>query len=126
MAVSILAILLVGVHKLQSRIVSMSLATRFLTLAPLLAQNRMAECERLNFKNIEKDSGEFGNAYPGFVWSLRKETTDADILKKYAYQMNKYEVSVSFNNGERTYRLRIYRPVLDDTDDIQKMRSGPS
>ncbi len=70
MAVSILAILLVGVHKLQSQMVSMSQTTRFFTLAPLLAQSQMAEMERRNFIDIQKDSGDFGIAYPGYVWSL--------------------------------------------------------
>ena len=124
MAVSILAILLVGVHKLQSQMVSMSQATRFLTLAPLLAQYRMAELERLNFKDIDKDSGDCGSAFPGYVWSLRMETTDADILKKLAYPMQQIDVTISFNKGERTYRLRTYRWVPDDAAGKQNKRSG--
>jgi type II secretion system protein I len=125
MAVSILAILLVGVHKLQSQMVSMSQATRFLTLAPLLAQNRMAELERRYFKDIDKDSGDCGKAFPGYVWSLSMETTDSDVLKKLAYPMRKIEVSVSLNKGERTYRLRTYRAVPDTTD-RRNNQPGPS
>jgi prepilin-type N-terminal cleavage/methylation domain-containing protein len=126
MAVSILAILLVGVHKLQSQMVSMSQATQFFTLAPLLAQSQMAEMERRNFKDIQKDSGDFGGAYPGYVWSLSMETLGSDVLKKLAYPMNKIEVSVSFNKGERTYRLRTYRIVPDKAAaEAQNKRNGP-
>ena len=113
MAVSILAILLVGVHKLQSQMVSMSQTTQFFTLAPLLAQSQMAEMERRDFKDIQKDSGDFGGAYPGYVWSLRMETLESEVLKKLAFPMKKIDISVSFNKGERTYRLRTYRVVPD-------------
>ena len=127
MAVSILAILLVGVHKLQSQMVSMSQATQFFTLAPLLAQSQMAEMERQKFKDILKDSGEFGLAYPGYVWSLRMENTESEVLKKLANPMKKIDISVSFNKGERTYLLRAYRVVLDKTAaETLDMRLGPT
>ena len=127
MAVSILAILLVGVHKLQSQMVSMSQTTQFFTLAPLLAQSQMAEMERRNFKDIQKDSGDFGPAYPGYVWSLRMENTESEILKKLACPMKKIDVSVSFNKGERTYRLRTYRVVPDKAaDETQYKHFGPT
>jgi len=65
-------------------------------------------------------------AFPGYVWSLRMETTDADILKKLAYPMQQIEVTISFNKGERTYRLRTYRWVPDDAAGKQNKRSGLS
>jgi prepilin-type N-terminal cleavage/methylation domain-containing protein len=115
MSVSILAILLVGVHKLQSQMAAMSQTTQFFTLAPLLAQSQMAEMERRNFKDIPEDSGDFGGAYPGYTWSLSMKTTESEVLEKLAYPMIKIDVSVSFNKGERTYRLRTYRVVTDKT-----------
>jgi general secretion pathway protein I len=113
MAVSILAILLAGVHKLQSQMVSMSQATRFITLAPLLAQRQLAEMERRNFEDIRQESGDFGSDYPGYSWSLRMETAESRLLEKRASPMRKIEVAVSFNRGERSYRLRTYRVVSD-------------
>ena len=127
MAVSILAILLVGVHKLQSQMVSMNQTTQFFTLAPLLAQSQMAEMERRNFKDIQKDSGDFGGAYPGYVWSLSMKTLESEVLKKLAYPMKKIDVSVSFNKGERTYRLRTYRVVPDKAAaETPDKRLGPT
>jgi type II secretion system protein I len=127
MAVSILAILLVGVHKLQSQMVSMSQSTRFFTLAPLLAQSQMAEMERRNFIDIQKDSGDFGIAYPGYVWTLTMENTKSEVLKKLAVPMKKIDLSVSFNKGERTYRMRTYRVVPDKAaPDMQDRRLGPA
>jgi prepilin-type N-terminal cleavage/methylation domain-containing protein len=126
MAVSILAILLVGVHKLQSQMVSVSQTTQFFTLAPLLAQSQMAEMERRHFKDTQKDSGDFGGTYPGYVWSLSVETLESEVLKEFAYPMNKIEVSVSFNKGERTYRLRTYRVVPEKAAaETQNKRFGP-
>ena len=116
MAVSILAVLLVGVHKLQSQLVDVNMAARFLTQAPLLAQNRMAELERNHFKDVEKNSGDFGAAFPGYSWSLIMETIDSDILKKMASPMKKIEVSISLNQGERIYRLRTYRAASDPAE----------
>lgn len=125
MAVSILSVLLVGVHKLQSQLVDVNLAARFLTLAPLLAQNRMAELERNHFKDVETNSGDFGAAFPGYKWSLSMDTVDTDILKKMAFPMKKIEVTISLNNGERAYRLRIYRSMPDSTEIItQKKHPG--
>lgn len=126
MAVSILAILLAGVHKLQGQMVSMSQATRFITQAPLLAQSQMAEMERRNFKDIQKDSGDFGGVYPGYSWSLSMETTESEVLKKLAYPMQKIEIKISYNKGERTYCLRTYR-LASDTEDLemQDKRPGP-
>lgn len=109
MAVSILAILLVGVHKLQSQMVLMSQATRFITLAPLLAQDRLSELERQHFEDIEKESGDFGSDYPGYTWLLKMETLDSDVLTKLARPLKKIDITVSFNKGERTYLLRTYR-----------------
>lgn len=127
MAVSILAVLLVGVHKLQSQMVSMSQTTQFFTQAPLLAQSQLAELERRNFKDIQKDSGEFGTAYPGYVWSLRMETLESEVLKKLACAMKKIDLSVSFNKGERVYRLRTYRIVPDKAAaELQDKRPGPT
>ena len=126
MAVSILAILLVGVHKLQSQMVSMSHTTQFTTLAPLLAQSLMADMERRNFKDIQKDSGDFGGAYPGYVWSLSMETQESEVLKKLAYPMKKIDISVSFNKGERTYHLKACRFVPDKpAAEAQSNRLGP-
>jgi len=127
MAISILAILLVGVHKLQSQMVSMNQTTQFFTLAPLLAQSQMAEMERRNFKEIPKDSGDFGGAYPGYVWSLNMETLESEVLKKLAYPMKKIDISVSFNKGERTYRLRTYRLAPDKAAaETPDKRLGPT
>ena len=127
MAISILAILLVGVHKLQSQMVSMNQTTQFFTLAPLLAQSQMAEMERRNFKEIPKDSGDFGGAYPGYDWSLNMETLESEVLKKLAYPMKKIDISVSFNRGERTYRLRTYRVVPDKAAaETPDKRLGPT
>lgn len=125
MAVSILAILLVGVHRLQGQMVSMNQTTRFFMLAPLLAQSKMAEMERRNFKDFQKDSGDFGGAYHGYVWSLSTETSESEVLKKLAYPMRKIDITVSFNKGERTYRLRTYRIVPDKAAaEIQVNRIG--
>jgi hypothetical protein len=87
----------------------------------------MAEMERRNFKDIQKDSGDFGGDYPGYVWLLRMETLESEVLKKLAYPMKKIEVSVSFNKGERTYRLRAYRVVPDKpAAETQNKRLDPT
>jgi len=125
-AVSILAVLLAGVHKLQGQMVSMIRATRFVTLAPLLAQSRMAEMERRNFKDIRIDSGNFEGAYPGYAWSLHMESPESEVLDKWACPMKKIEITVSYNNGERVYRLRTYRAFPDQgAGGTREKRSGP-
>jgi len=108
-AVCIMAILLIGIHKLQTQMVSMNQFTQFYSVAPLLAQSKLSEIARQNFKETQQGSGNFGNDYPGYEWSVSTEIIESEILNKLAYPMLRIDLSVLLNHGERSYHLRSYR-----------------
>ena len=115
-AVSIIAIVLTAVYRLQIQTISMNSAARFYTIAPLLAQSRISELESLSEKNEGSESGDFGEDFPGYTWSTSIEdiTSESEILGSVAEDLKKIEVKVSFNDDEYVYSFRTYRMMPDE------------
>ena len=69
-ALSIIAIVLVSVYKMQAQTISMNYEARFYATAPLLAQLKIAELETENLEEQADDSGDFGDEFPGYRWKV--------------------------------------------------------
>ncbi|MEA1949173.1 MAG: prepilin-type N-terminal cleavage/methylation domain-containing protein [Thermodesulfobacteriota bacterium] len=108
-ALSIIAIVLVSVYKMQAQTISMNYAARFYATAPLLAQLKIAEVEIENFREPADDSGDFGDEFPGYRWNVVIDDIDSELLGNIAENLKKIDVNVSFNTDEFTYSLRTYR-----------------
>jgi general secretion pathway protein I len=108
-AVSIIAIVLVSVYKMQAQTISMNYDARFYATAPLLAQLKIAEIEMENLGKLADDSGDFGDDFPGYRWNVAIEEVDSQLLGNISENLKRIDVNVSFNNDELTYRLRTYR-----------------
>lgn len=105
-AMSILAIALVGVFQLQSQSISMSTDTRFKTTAALLAQSKMVDVESSPSLSNRTENGDFGPDYSQYNWRL--EVTDTQIPR-----FKKIEVTVAnkvFARGG-VYKLVFYKTV---------------
>ena len=107
-ALAILTISLTSVYRLQSVTFTMSADARFYTLAPELAQERLAAIEREGFKNATDASGDFGQAFPGYGWSVRIEEVESDLIKSEKQHLTRIDVTID-QNKERSYDLRTYR-----------------
>jgi general secretion pathway protein I len=107
-ALAILTISLTSVYRLQSVTFDMSADARFYTLAPMLAQERLAAIEREGLKNAADSKGDFGQAYPGYSWSVRIEEVDSDLIKSDNQHFSRIDVTIE-QNEERSYDLRTYR-----------------
>jgi general secretion pathway protein I len=108
-AVSVIAIVLLAVYRLHSQTLLMNLSTRFYTVAPLLAQNKLADIELNSVKELAEGSGDFGEGYTGYSWEVKIVDVESEQLKSTADKLKRIDVKVLFNQGELTYDLRTYR-----------------
>jgi general secretion pathway protein I len=110
MAVSIIAIALTAVLGSQSQSVSLAGEAKFKTTAPLLAQTKMAEMEAMKPADLASDSGDFGDDFPGYTWTV----TVGDVMFGSSVIGSDYlrqiDLTVSWGQGEMyQYDLRLYR-----------------
>ena len=112
-ALSIIAIVLVSVYKMQAQTISMNHAARFYTTAPLLAQLKIAEVEIENPGEQTDNSGDFGDEFPGYRWNVVIDDIESEPLGNIAENLKQINVNVSFNTDEFTYSLRTYRFIQD-------------
>ena len=69
-ALSVVAIALVSVYKLYSQNLLMAESQRFYSLAPLLAQEKLAELEMDGSQAPPSGTGTFGSDFPQFSWEI--------------------------------------------------------
>ena len=108
-AVSIIAIVLVSIYKMQAQTISMNYEARFYATAPLLAQFKMTEQETKSLEDLTSDSGNFGDDFPGYSWSMAVDDVESEALGNTAKDLKKIDVTIFLNNDEFTYSLRTYR-----------------
>ncbi|MDM8550445.1 prepilin-type N-terminal cleavage/methylation domain-containing protein [Desulfobacterales bacterium HSG2] len=108
-AVSIMAIVLIAVYRMQAQTIAMSNASRFYTTAPLLAQSKIAELGIISSVELGGGSGDFGEDFPGYTWNLEIEEMESEVLGNLAKDLKRIDVSVNFNEGEFVYGFRTYK-----------------
>jgi type II secretion system protein I len=77
-AMAIMAIVLVSVYRMQSQTLTMNTAARFYTQAPMLAQSKLAQLEAASAGTIVGDSGDFGDKFPGYSWSISTDEVSSE------------------------------------------------
>ena len=113
-ALAVMSIVLVSVYRMHSQSLTMNTATRFYTLAPLLAQNKMAELEALSSDGFPDDSGDFGDQYPGYSWRTSISEVSSEVLGEAANDLKRIDLTVSYNNNQFIHSLRTYRFQRDE------------
>lgn len=108
-SVVIMGIVLVGVYKMHSQSLALSMEARFYTQAPMLAQSKLAELETNSEEQIVGDSGDFGANFPGYTWMVSVDDLQIEALGEISDDLKRIDVSVSYNNDEYVYRFRTYR-----------------
>ena len=107
-AMAIMAIVLVGVYRMQSQTLTMTAASRFYTEAPLLAQDKLSQLEANPSDLITGDSGDFGELFPGYSWKVSTEAVSSEILGEAAADLKRIDLTVSLNGNEYEYSVRAY------------------
>lgn len=107
-ALSVLAIALISIFKLQGQTLQMSAKARFLTIAPHLAQAKLAEIESQDAKDISDGSGGFTEDHSDYNWSVAVEEIPTDLITDRNYHLVRINVTITRADGE-SYQLRTYR-----------------
>jgi general secretion pathway protein I len=109
-ALSIMAIVLMSVYRLQTQAIAMSMESRFYTQAPLLARSALARFDESVERQMASSQGDFGREFPGYQWKITVEDTlSAALGPDISKDMKRIDVLVTLNNGEYTYGFRTYR-----------------
>jgi general secretion pathway protein I len=108
-AMAIMAIVLVSVYRMHSQTLTMNTAARFYTQAPMLAQSKLAQLETASSGEITGDSGDFGENFPGYTWSISTDEVSSEALGEIAADLKRIDMKVSLNNDEYSYNIRTYR-----------------
>ena len=108
-AMAIMAIVLVSVYRMHTQTLTMNMAARFYTQAPMLAQSKLAQLEIDPSSIITGDSGDFGDKFPGYSWSITADEVSSEALGEIAADLRRIDMMVSYNSDEYTYNVRIYR-----------------
>ncbi len=110
-ALGIAAIVLVAVYRLQMQSISMDRITQFHTQAPLLALQLVAEIELQAADLPPEDSGDFGEAFPGYTWSLAATDMEDFADPDGRTLLKQIDLKVHLNRDEDLFTLRTYRLV---------------
>jgi general secretion pathway protein I len=109
-AMSIIAIALVAILGSQSQSVSLAAEARFKTTASLLAQSKMAEMEAKNPADLVSESGDFGEDFPEYTWTVTVGDVMFDESIIAADHLKQIDLRVSWGeNKVYQYNLRLYR-----------------
>lgn len=111
-ALAVLAIALTGIYRMHAQTMMMSDRARFYSLAPMLAQAKLAEIAPQSYQELSTASGDFDNTYPGYRWSLQFEDLSAELLTENYYHLTRIDIDISKNEASR-YQLRTYRFFVD-------------
>ena len=108
-AMAVLSIVLVSVHRMHSQTLTMNTAARFYTQAPLLAQKKMAEVTTNSSGIFGSDSGDYGEDFPGYSWKVSANDVSSELLGEVADDFKRIDVTVAYLNNQFSYRLTTYR-----------------
>ncbi|MGD9252217.1 MAG: prepilin-type N-terminal cleavage/methylation domain-containing protein [Desulfobacterales bacterium] len=114
-ALGIAAVVLVAVYRLQMQSIAMERITQFHTQAPLLAQQLVAEIELQIADLPATDSGDFGEDFPDYTWSLEATDVEAFSDPEGRSLLKQIDLEVYLNRDEDRFALRTYRLVPLDS-----------
>lgn len=113
-AIAILAIVLTALFRLHLQTLSMGADARFYSVAPLLAQKKIAELQVEGLQQIRTDAGDFGDEFPRYRWEAAVFEVESDEFDEVAKMLRGVEVRVFDQAEETSYRLRSYQYVKPD------------
>jgi len=108
-AMAVVAIVVIAIFRLNSQTIDMTNATRFHTLAPLLAQSKLADIESRTLEDATSDAGDFGETHPGFQWQVSVDTVFSEILGESVENLKKIDLAITYNDTGAIYRITLYR-----------------
>lgn len=109
-ALSVIAVVLVSIYRLQSQTILMSIRSRFDTVAPFLAQKKLSEME-MNPDGANSSAGGFGDGFEGYYWRVSISDMRSEMLGRLSENIKQIQIEITFQEGDHVYNLRAYRLV---------------
>lgn len=110
-ALGIAAIVLVAVYRLQAQSIAMERIAQFHTMAPLLAEQLVAEIEIQAPDYPQAETGNFGDDYHNYTWEFETRDVDAYTDSSGRALLKQIDIKIHLNNDEDHFTLRTYRLV---------------
>jgi general secretion pathway protein I len=114
-SLSIIAIALTVLLTSQSQSLSLATEARFDTIAPLLAQSKIAEINTTKKDDLYSQSGDFGDSFPDYFWEMELNSVSSFDSDKYADYLKQIDLSIYYGEDRLfKYNLRLYRFFPDE------------
>ncbi len=110
-SLAIISLVLVSIYRMHAQTISMNYDARFYVTAPFLAQLKITELENETTENLVDDSGDFGDEYPDYSWTLKIQDVESEPLGELSINLKKIDVAIVLNNDQLSYDVRTYRWV---------------
>lgn len=107
-ALSMIAIVVVSVMRLQGQSISLNETARFYSVAPFLAQAKMAEVKFDPAAFEAGGSGEFDESSPGYKWTVNTEKKEISLREKSPMPFSAVTVMVTLEPAGLKYALSEY------------------
>lgn len=107
-ALSVIAIVLVGALRLQGQSVAMNEITRFYATAPFLAQAKMAEIRLEPQRFAGGESGSYEDVFPGLRWAVTLEEMEISPLEGKTLPLRHAVVTIQSETLKTAYTAQEY------------------
>jgi general secretion pathway protein I len=112
-ALSVVAIALMAIYRMHTQTLFMDARGRFDTVATLLMGQKLADIDALEPEDLSDDSGDFGDATPGYAWQIQTESISSDQLKEDGPTLKRITVTISRDGEASVFKLDTYRLLYE-------------
>lgn len=112
-SISIIALIIVSLLRMQSGTISLAAINKFNQVAPVLANNLLGTIT-LDIEGFTEQEGDFGDAFPGLTWTC--DISDASDLEKMDYfnseavkQLKRIDLQISDPSGGQPFQITAWR-----------------
>lgn len=115
-SVSIIALVLTALFRMQSGTIDLAKAGKFNSVAPELARQLIVRMEQ-DLNNWSEVEGDFGEIFPGFKWTCRISDSLFEGLDFISEENDRYfkkiDIEITAPSRERSYKIRTWRHVIE-------------
>ncbi len=112
-ALSVVAIALLAIYRMYSQTLFMDERGRFDTVATLLARQKLADIDAGDIADLTSDSGDFGNDFPGYTWTVESDTVTSDLIRDDGPTLKRIALTISRGDDATTFTLTTYRYLYE-------------
>ncbi|MEE4111934.1 MAG: prepilin-type N-terminal cleavage/methylation domain-containing protein [Desulfobacteraceae bacterium] len=112
-ALSVVAIALMAIYRMHTQTLFMDARGRFDTVATLLMGQKLTDIDTIELKDLSADSGDFGDANPGYTWQIQTEDVSSDLLKEDGPTLKLITVTIRRDGEASVFKIDTYRLLYE-------------